>query len=260
MIANYHTHTIRCNHAEGTDEEYIQAALAQGIKILGFSDHAPWPTHPLEHQRIRMQAHEFMDYVESLSRLKRQYSGKLKVLLGLESEYYPDRMEFMKGLLVNTPLDYLIFGNHFLDYEANGHYFGRYGNPSRLLEDYEKTSIAGLESGLFSLFAHPDLFVRSLEAWTEEAAQMSRRILQKAKDLNIPVEYNLGGARMKMRELSYPYKPFWELAGEIGNTVVIGIDAHSPSDFDDLPTYDEALRVLKECGITPVDEIPLRTL
>ena len=38
MLANYHTHTSRCRHATGTDEEYIQKAIAEGVKILGFSD------------------------------------------------------------------------------------------------------------------------------------------------------------------------------------------------------------------------------
>ena len=39
---NYHTHTTRCMHAIGQDEEYVQAAIKAGIKKLGFSDHTPW--------------------------------------------------------------------------------------------------------------------------------------------------------------------------------------------------------------------------
>ena len=42
MFANYHTHTYRCNHATGTEEEYINNAIALGFKELGFSDHAPF--------------------------------------------------------------------------------------------------------------------------------------------------------------------------------------------------------------------------
>ena len=30
--ANYHTHTARCGHAIGTDEEYVQAAIQAGLK------------------------------------------------------------------------------------------------------------------------------------------------------------------------------------------------------------------------------------
>ena len=43
MFANYHTHTARCRHAAGADREYVRSAIDSGVKILGFSDHAPFP-------------------------------------------------------------------------------------------------------------------------------------------------------------------------------------------------------------------------
>ena len=42
MIANYHTHTPRCNHAEGAERDYIERALEGGFRELGFSDHTPY--------------------------------------------------------------------------------------------------------------------------------------------------------------------------------------------------------------------------
>ena len=36
-----HNHTTRCNHAEGTVDEYVQRAIELGIDIYGFSEHAP---------------------------------------------------------------------------------------------------------------------------------------------------------------------------------------------------------------------------
>ena len=41
MKHNYHTHTVRCRHAQNTEREYIEAAIAAGIETLGFADHAP---------------------------------------------------------------------------------------------------------------------------------------------------------------------------------------------------------------------------
>ena len=43
MKVNLHTHTVRCGHAVGTDEEYVLAAIAAGFTKLGFSDHNPFP-------------------------------------------------------------------------------------------------------------------------------------------------------------------------------------------------------------------------
>lgn len=256
---NYHTHTTRCQHAEGSDEAYVQAAIRQGFTQLGISDHAPWPAYPYEHHRIRMHLDEFPEYVQSIRRLERQYSGRIKLLVGLESEYYPERMEFMKELLEKTPLDYLIFGNHFNHHEANGRYFGHYGDTANLLKDYERISVEGLQSGLFSLFAHPDLFVRSLERWDSAAEESSTRILIAAKEAGVPIEYNLGGVRNAFSSLTYPHLPFWELAAKIGNQVVIGVDAHSPSDLDDNKTYTDAQALLKRIGITPLEELPLKS-
>lgn len=41
-MKNYHTHTTRCMHAIGSEEEYILAAISAGYTELGFSDHTPW--------------------------------------------------------------------------------------------------------------------------------------------------------------------------------------------------------------------------
>ena len=43
MIANYHTHTTRCNHAVGSEREYVEKAIELGFSELGFADHAPMP-------------------------------------------------------------------------------------------------------------------------------------------------------------------------------------------------------------------------
>lgn len=50
MFANYHTHTSRCQHATGEEKAYVEQAIQNGMKILGFSDHCrgsfPIPTAP----------------------------------------------------------------------------------------------------------------------------------------------------------------------------------------------------------------------
>ena len=41
-MINMHTHTTRCQHAKGTDREYVEMAIEAGYDVLGFSDHAPY--------------------------------------------------------------------------------------------------------------------------------------------------------------------------------------------------------------------------
>ena len=41
--ANYHSHSFRCGHAFGTDEEYVQGAIKAELATMGFSDHVILP-------------------------------------------------------------------------------------------------------------------------------------------------------------------------------------------------------------------------
>ena len=99
MIANYHTHTYRCHHADGTEREYVERAIENGLKIFGFSDHVPMP-FPDGHQsgyRVRIEALE--DYVRTVEGLREEYKKDIEILLGFEAEYYPAHFEDMLALI-----------------------------------------------------------------------------------------------------------------------------------------------------------------
>ena len=42
MTYNYHTHTYRCRHAAGAEEDYVVKSIECGIKYMGFSEHIPF--------------------------------------------------------------------------------------------------------------------------------------------------------------------------------------------------------------------------
>ena len=114
MLANYHTHTSRCHHAIGSDEEYIQKAIAEGLKILGFSDHAPYLYPNGYVSYYKMTPNEAPEYFSSLSALREKYKDYIKIHIGYEAEYYPEiwneTVEFWKT--ANSP-EYIILGQHF---------------------------------------------------------------------------------------------------------------------------------------------------
>ena len=80
MIANYHTHTWRCNHATGTERQYVENAITAGLRILGFSDHSPYFFPGDYYSTFRMRPEQFPDYVETVLALRKEYEGKLKFL------------------------------------------------------------------------------------------------------------------------------------------------------------------------------------
>ena len=67
MKTNYHTHTTRCMHATGDDEDYVLSAIKGGYRILGFSDHTPWKYRTDYVADMRMLPEELPGYVESLN-------------------------------------------------------------------------------------------------------------------------------------------------------------------------------------------------
>ena len=79
---NYHTHTSRCGHAVGKDEDYVLSAIEAGVETLGFSDHA---AYPLPHITERMNIEEVPDYFHSIRSLKEKYKS-LSFLYSSKSE------------------------------------------------------------------------------------------------------------------------------------------------------------------------------
>ena len=124
MIANYHTHTPRCRHASGTEEEYVLAALEEGLKILGFSDHTPYRFDGTYYSSFRMYPHQLEDYVQSVLRLREQYADKIQIPLGLEMEYYPAYFSEVLGWARDSGIEYLLLGQHFVGNEQGEHYSG----------------------------------------------------------------------------------------------------------------------------------------
>ena len=113
LKANYHTHTTRCHHADGLEQEYVEAALCEGYQVLGFSDHSPWPFSSGFVSRMRMLPEELDGYCGTVRRLREEYSGRIRLHLGLEAEYFPRYTDYLH-FLREEKLDYLILGQHFL--------------------------------------------------------------------------------------------------------------------------------------------------
>ena len=74
-LVNYHTHTWRCMHAGGTEEEFVRRAIDRGFDALGFSDHTPWPYESDFVADMRMRLDQFQGYLDTVLALRRRVSG-----------------------------------------------------------------------------------------------------------------------------------------------------------------------------------------
>lgn len=254
---NYHTHTRRCMHACGNDEDYVIKAIENGYEELGFSDHCPWNYDSDYVAHMRMPLSSFEDYYQSILKLKEKYKDQISIKIGLECEYFPQYMDWLKKFVEENKLDYIIFGNHYYKTDENRFYFGTACKDEEVLNIYVEEAIAGMKTGLYSYFAHPDLFMRGYRIFDEIAEKASRRLCEAAKELDLPLEYNLAGAEYndRLRTVQYPHPEFWKIAAEVGNKVIIGVDAHDPEALKTNQYRDEAEKFLISIGANLIDTI-----
>lgn len=255
MFANYHTHTWRCHHAAGTERQYIEAAMEAGVRILGFSDHTPCCFPGDYYSNYRMFPEQTEEYFRTLTDLKREYAGQIELHIGVEAEYYPALFEDMLVLLRQYPCEYMLLGQHFLENEDTGEYVYLPSADPDALRRYVDQTLAGLRTGLFTYLAHPDLF-----NWSGEREIYHRemtRLCREANKLDAVLEYNLLG---HWEHRGYPNPAFWQIAAEVGNRTILGVDAHSPDALNRPEAETEARAFLSGLGITPLEQIGLRPI
>ena len=78
MNYNYHTHTYRCGHATGNEEEYILFAIENGIKYMGFADHFPLKFSDGVEFDFRVPQARAVEYCETIKALAENTRTKLK--------------------------------------------------------------------------------------------------------------------------------------------------------------------------------------
>lgn len=253
MIANYHTHTWRCMHARGKEEEYVRNAIEGGLKILGFSDHTPMPYEGSYVSRVKMKVSQLGDYVETVLDLRNTFRNEIDIKLGLEVEYYPLYFDRLLEIVGEYPVEYFILGQHYLGNEIGEVFCGTPTKEEASLARYCEQSLEALETGCFTYFAHPDLLNYVGE---EHIYRKHMRFLcLGAKELGIPLEINFLGIADHRH---YPNEKFWEIAGEVGNQVIFGSDAHRPEWVYNPQALHAAEELVKKYDLNLIDTVELR--
>ena len=241
MTYNYHAHTWRCSHASGTEEAYIQRAIACCITHMGFSDHIPHRFPDGYESYFRVPEALVQDYFDTIAALREKYRGQIDLKIGFEMEYYPLYFSDMLRHAREWGCEYLILGQHFIGNEhPAGVYTGRENDSEAELREYVDCVLAAMKTGVFTYVAHPDIFRfrGDMEVYRREM----RKICVAAREYQIPLEINFLGIREGRH---YPCAAFWQLVGEEGAPVTFGFDSHdveAACDGDSLRKAEEMVR------------------
>ena len=256
MDYNYHTHTVYCGHATDSAEDYIHCAIEGGIRYMGFSDHAPFRYPDGFESTLRVPTAQGKNYFEELSALREKYKNQIKLHIGFELEYYPEYFDDMLKTVKDCGAEYLLLGQHYVKPEhPDGVHVIEKDYEFEHLRAYVKAVLAGMETGVFTYVAHPDMynFIGDNLLYREEM----RKICIASRTMNLPLELNLLGIRDGR---SYPREEFWKVAGEEGAPVTFGFDAHRAMDAYDGTSIPIAERMVKRYALNYIGKPDLKLL
>lgn len=272
LKANYHTHTMLCNHATGMPKDIVEKAIACGYEELGFSEHNPVPVKFVGIDKYfsfkcnRNMSYDVFEnvYLPKLDECIAEYKDKIKIYKGLECEFISDQLDYYKNL--RSKVDYLNLGLHFFkDGETvyNSYYDVTYKN----IDKYVKTAVEAIKTGLFKIFVHPDVYMFSYKdedgkrTFDEHCLKAARTIIETCIEHNIYLEMNINGINNSRKfskdgTILYPEIEFWKIVKEYPEAkVIFGVDAHSLEalDNDDIKVVEDMAKSIELNVLTKVE-------
>lgn len=250
---NFHTHTNRCKHAEGTEKDYILKAIDNGLSKLGFSDHAPYPDNRFG---LRMDYCELTDYINTLRLFQNDFKDKLDISIGLEIEYDPNSHNYYDYLKKELNIEYFALGQHIL---WNGSEFINtyFFNDTTDYITYANSINDALDTGYFSFVAHPDLIFINDLPWDSNCEKACNIIINAAIKNNSILEFNANGLRRGLTTYSdgtrypYPHKKFWDKVAQTNIKVIVNSDCHDPNQVWD-ESMDEAHKLAENLNLNVI--------
>ena len=229
-----HMHTI-WSDGTNTAEEMVQEAIRKGLETVGISDHSSGDP-------CGMTLEQSVEYRAEIARLKEKYAGQIRVLCGLERDYFTDDF---------ADYDYTIGSVHWLampdghrvpiDYmaeklrEGAEKYFG--GDFYALAEAYYAMVAKVVEVTKCDIIGHFDLITKFIEqdpAFDTNHPRYVKAWQQAADELlktGKPFEVNTGAISRGYRTTPYPAKEIRDYIREHGGKLIMSSDAHAKENI-----------------------------
>lgn len=247
-----HTHHARCGHATGAIEDYIKAGIEAGLQVIGISDHSPFFYHEEDQPfpGIAMARSEFANYVAEVQQLQEKYAGSIEVLLGVESDFFPDHVEDYRSAYEGIPFDYLIGSVHQVGGVSifNRNRWKNLDEAQHVLEkhSYYDLIAQSAKSGMFDILGHIDAMKGYYPAFSDiPAHEQIDDTLRTIAECAVAIEINTSGSTKDVGGW-YPSDDILERALHFGVQVTFGSDAHIPSRIGD--EWELVQKRLKEIG------------
>ena len=228
ILRDLHVHTTYCDGIN-TPEEMVLAAIQKGMECLGFSAHS----YTFFDESYCMKKAE--EYRHEIARLKEKYKDKIKILCGVEQDFYSEEP--------TDGYDYVIGSVHYIKIDKNyipvdespktlidsvNKYFG--GDFYKLADTYYKT-VAQIKNA--DIIGHFDLITKFNEDFClfDENDERYKKSYKEALDIllkqDVFFEINTGAISRGYKKTPYPSKNILDYIKSGGGKTILSSDAHS---------------------------------
>jgi histidinol-phosphatase (PHP family) len=120
MLSSHSHSGSFCLHAKSTLEEIISSALAKNFHTYSLTEHIPRKSqfyYPEEPPSTNLSA-LFLSFITTAKSLRAQHTGKIKILIGLETEYIegiPSEITTINTLVSTHTLDFVVTSIHHIN-------------------------------------------------------------------------------------------------------------------------------------------------
>ena len=252
LKCNFHTHTTFCD-GKSTPEEVVISAIEKGFWAIGFTGHMYTPFD----ESYCMSKEGTKEYINEILRLREKYKDKIKIFLGIESDYCS-----MEDI---SPYDYVIGSVHYV--LKNGEYIPvdetaeiqidavnrlYNGDFMAFAEDYYScvSNVRGKIAGHLDLISKfnedGSIFDETAPRYVAAAENAITKLISQDKIFEI----NTGAMSRGYRKTPYPSEDLLRIIRERGGKIMINSDAHEAANIDF--AFDEALALARKCGFAEI--------
>ena len=250
-IGDYHIHTRFSCDSETALVVACEAAIARGLREIGFVDHADFgPDDPPDYFRPAA-------YLTEIARCRTRYDGQLTIRAGVEIGEPHVFFREAQAVLAAGAFDYVIGSAHYADPMQCAWKPAFFEQPLRqAYAAYFRQVVKLAETGDFDVLGHIDLVKRDARKfgkpydgpgpYADMIRAALRSLVERGKGIEINTSSLYKGKGMSDTCPSLEILRWYrELGGEI---LTLGSDAHTPDKVG--ACFDVALDMARSAGFT----------
>lgn len=237
ILKDYHMHTTFCD-GNNTPEEMVISAIEKGMTEIGITIHS----YVFFDETVCKKEEDVGKFFENVSLLKEKYKEKIKILCGIEQDYYSELPIYNFDYIIGS-VHYLKQGNEYLPLDISSEqldgFVEKYYDSDYLLlvEDYYKTLQNVVTKTNADIIGHIDLITKFVEKGTyfdikgERYLAAAKSAINKLIPYGKPFEINTGAISRGYRTTPYPSLDLINYIKEKGGKLILSSDSHSAENI-----------------------------